>query len=280
MDKAHELIKKLGQSDDYFERQKAAWALVNLGDEAVDAVAEALEKGEFSDLRYKSAWILGKTGSARALKPLCYALLSDPDHVVREWSAAAMEALGNQEAVQPLVLAMKRDGSRDVRLRAAMALRALEAAEAFRDLLSYDDPEVRGMATTGLAKIGYAQSLPDVARLITDEDAEVRRRAAAYMGEIAREEILLSVAEASSNEVTQFSKVDAYWATKSMMSTNCKIVVLLNVSTLVDIVRPMSRSMVLLRNGASAATFCIAGMMYSSIVGWRRFRWRSPDLAR
>jgi len=28
MDKAHELIKKLGQSDDYFERQKAAWALV------------------------------------------------------------------------------------------------------------------------------------------------------------------------------------------------------------------------------------------------------------
>lgn len=188
MDKAHELIKKLGQSDDYFERQKAAWALVNLGDEAVDAVAEALEKGEFSDLRYKSAWILGKTGSARALKPLCYALLSDPDHVVREWSAAAMEALGNQEAVQPLVLAMKRDGSRDVRLRAAMALRALEAAEAFRDLLSYDDPEVRGMATTGLAKIGYAQSLPDVARLMTDESAEVRRRAAAYMGEIAREE--------------------------------------------------------------------------------------------
>ena len=63
MDKALELIKMLGQSDDYFERQKAAWALVNLGEAAVDEVAEALENGEFSDLRYKSAWILGKIGS-------------------------------------------------------------------------------------------------------------------------------------------------------------------------------------------------------------------------
>ena len=119
MDKALELVKTLGQSDDYFERQKAAWALVNLGEEAIDDVAGALEKGEFSDLRYKSAWILGKGGSSRAVEPLCRAMLNDPDHVVREWCAAALEALGNREAVQPLVLAMKLDSSKDVRLRAA-----------------------------------------------------------------------------------------------------------------------------------------------------------------
>ena len=88
--------RQLGQSDDYFERQKAAWALVNLGEDAVDDVADALEKGEFSDLRYKSAWILGKSGSSRAVEPLCRAMLNDPDHVVREWCAAALEALGNQ----------------------------------------------------------------------------------------------------------------------------------------------------------------------------------------
>ena len=63
MDKARELVKLLGKSDDYFERQKAAWALVNLGEAAIDEVAVALESGEFSDLRYKSAWILGKIGS-------------------------------------------------------------------------------------------------------------------------------------------------------------------------------------------------------------------------
>ena len=130
MDKALELVRVLGQSDDYFERQKAAWAPVNLGEDAVDDVAGALENGEFSDLRYKSAWVLGKTGSHRAVEPLCRAMLSDPDHVVREWCAAALEAIGNQDAVQPLVLAMKRDSSKDVRLRASMALRSLKAVEA------------------------------------------------------------------------------------------------------------------------------------------------------
>lgn len=85
---------------------------------------------------------------------------------------------------------MKRDGSRDVRLRAAMALRSLKAAEAFRELLSYDDTEIRGMAVTGLGKIGDLEALSDVARLIGDENAEVRRRVAAYMGDIAREEAL------------------------------------------------------------------------------------------
>jgi len=64
-----------------------------------------------------------------------------------------------------------------------MALRSLQAAEALRGLLSYPEPEVRGMAVTGLAKIRHTDSLPDVARLLEDEDVEVRRRAAAFMGE-------------------------------------------------------------------------------------------------
>jgi HEAT repeat protein len=189
MDEASRLIELLGASDDYFERQKAAWALVNLGEAAVDDVASALENGEFSDLRYKSAWILGKIGSMRGVEPLCRALLNDPDHVVREWCAAALEAVKNRDAVPALVLAMKRDSAKDVRLRAAVALRALGAAEALRDLLDYPDPEIRGMAVTGLAKIGHRESLPDVARLMKDEDAEVRRRAAAFMGEVAGEEV-------------------------------------------------------------------------------------------
>jgi HEAT repeat protein len=196
MDKARELIELLGKSDDYFERQKAAWALVNLGEAAVDQTAIALESGEFSDLRYKSAWILGKIGSPRGVEPLCRAMLNDPDHVVREWCAAALEAVGSQEAVPALVLAMKQDSSKDVRLRAAMALRTLGATQALRDLLGYVEPEVRGMAVTGLAKIGHRESLPDVARLLQDEDIEVRRRAAAFMGEVPCDEAISSLAQA------------------------------------------------------------------------------------
>ncbi len=179
------MIELLGKSDDYFERQKAAWALVNLGESSVEQTAIALESGEFSDLRYKSAWILGKIASPSGVEPLCRAMLNDPDHVVREWCAAALEAINSQEAITALVLAMKRDSSKDVRLRAAVALRKLEAAEALRDLLSYSDPEIRGMAVTGLAKIGHRESLQDVARLMQDEDLEVRRRVAAFMGEVA-----------------------------------------------------------------------------------------------
>jgi len=196
MDKARELIEILGKSDDYFERQKAAWALVNLGEAAVDQTAIALESGEFSDLRYKSAWILGKIGSPSGVEPLCRAMHSDPDHVVREWCAAALESVRSQDAVPALVLAMKRDSSKDVRLRAAMTLRTLGAAQAMRDLLDYAEPEVRGMAVTGLAKIGDLQSLPDVARLLQDEDIEVRRRAAAFMGEVACDEALSCLTKA------------------------------------------------------------------------------------
>jgi HEAT repeat protein len=188
MDKARELIEMLGKSDDYFERQKAAWALVNLGEAAVDQTAKALETGEFSDLRYKSAWILGKIGSLRGVEPLCRAMQSDPDHVVREWCAAALEAVNSQDAVPALVLVMKLDSSKDVRLRAAVALRKLGAVESLRDLLGYAEPEIRGMAVTGLAKIGHKESLPDVARLLEDEDMEVRRRASAFMGEVACDE--------------------------------------------------------------------------------------------
>ena len=196
MDKARELIEMLGKSDDYFERQKAAWALVNLGEAAVDQTTEALETGEFSDLRYKSAWILGKIGSLRGVEPLCRAMRSDPDHVVREWCAAALEAVRSHDAVPALVLAMKLDSSKDVRLRAAMTLRTLGAAEPLRDLLGYAEPEVRGMAVTGLAKIGHRESLPDVARLLEDEEMEVRRRAAAFMGEVACDEGLSCLARA------------------------------------------------------------------------------------
>ena len=150
---------------------------------AVKKLREALEKGEFSDLRYKSAWVLGKIKSPRAVEPLCRTLLNDADHVVREWSAAALENCGDARAVPFLVLAMKRDSSKDVRLRAAVALRKLGAADAFRELLSSPEPETRGMAVTGLAKLACREAMGEVAVLVEDEDAEVRRRAAAYLGE-------------------------------------------------------------------------------------------------
>lgn len=196
MDKATELVQKLGLSNDYFERQKAAWALVNLGEAAVDSLVQALETGEFSDLRYKAAWTLGKIGSPRAIEPLGKAMLNDSDHVVREWSAAALEAVKDLKAVPYLIRAIKSDSSKDVRLRAAVALRNIGAAEALRELLKSPEPETRGMAITGLAKIKCEPALDEVACFIEDEDAEVRRRAAAFMGEFECEKALTHLTSA------------------------------------------------------------------------------------
>jgi HEAT repeat protein len=190
MESIPELIHKLGHSDDYFERQKAAWALVKIGDEAIDPLVEALEAGEFSDLRYKAAWALGKIGNSRAVEPLSKALLSDPDYVVREWCAAALEAIVDPTAVPHLVQAIKKDGSKDVRLRAFMALRGIGASEAFMDLLSASDPENRGMAITGLAKLKRQDAVDKIASFCDNEDIEVRRRCAAFMGEFCSPEAL------------------------------------------------------------------------------------------
>jgi HEAT repeat protein len=194
MDKAAELIRTLAESDDYFERQRAAWALVEVGEPAVGKLIEALEKGEFSDLRYKAAWILGKIGSPGATDPLCGAMASDCDEVVREWCAAALEAVGDERAIPFLVEAVKKDSSKDVRLRAAVALRNLKATAALRDLLCNVEAEARGLAVTGLAKLRCREALEEVTKLLEDEDREVRRRAAAYMGSFSCREALEALA--------------------------------------------------------------------------------------
>jgi HEAT repeat protein len=189
MDSISELVRKLGHSDDYFERQKAAWALVKIGDEAIDALVEALINGEFSDLRYKAAWALGKIGNSRAVEPLGKTMQNDSDYVVREWCAAALEAVGDAGAAPYLVRTMQKDSSKDVRLRASVALRNLGAAEALMELLKAPEPETRGMAVTGLARLKCEAALGGVVCLLTDDDVEVRRRCVAFMGEVTSQQV-------------------------------------------------------------------------------------------
>jgi len=194
MDRASELIKKLGSSDDYFERQKAAWELVKLGEPALQVLVEALENGEFSDLRYKSAWVLGKIADSRAVKPLGKCMLNDSDYVVREYCAAALEAVGSLDATPFLVKAINSDSKKDVRLRAAVALRNLGAVSALKELLKSSEPETRGMAITGLTKLKYEETMDEITCFLKDEDVDVRKRATAYLGEFSCDKTLQSLA--------------------------------------------------------------------------------------
>ncbi|NYT01815.1 MAG: HEAT repeat domain-containing protein [Methanosarcinales archaeon] len=186
MDRAAELVLKL-KSNDYFERQKAAWALVELGEEALDGLLDALKTCEHSHARYKAAWALGKIGDRRAVEPLSRSMIGDPDEAVREWCAAALDEMGSTSAVPALVQALRTDSHKEVRLRASAALSSLGASRAFREILEDESPLVRGMAVTGLSRLKCLEALEEVACRLGDQDREVRRRAAACLGEMAQE---------------------------------------------------------------------------------------------
>jgi len=119
------LIEMLG-SENYFERQKAAWELVGMGSAAVGGLIEALQTGEHCHMRYMAAWAIGKIGDPKGIEMLSMALAEDPDDAVREWSAAALEAIGGEAAVPALTRSLRSDPSKDVRLRCALRLAALK----------------------------------------------------------------------------------------------------------------------------------------------------------
>jgi HEAT repeat protein len=183
MDPALELVQMLS-SQDYFEGQRAAWALVEMGESALEVLFEALESSKNSKVRYKSVWVMGKIRDNRAVKPLGQALLTDPDEAVREWSASSLEAIGNVDAVPFLVEAMRFDSVQSVQLRASKALWMLGAAETLMELLDDPDIQVRRMAINGLGRLKCEEAIEKVASHLKDDDAEVRRRVAWFFGQI------------------------------------------------------------------------------------------------
>ncbi len=183
MEPPSELVRMLS-SDNFFERQKAAWKLIEMGESAVESLIEALENEENSQVRFKSAWALGEIHDSRALDVLVRALLEDEDETVREWSAAALESIGDPRAVSELALALKSDSNKGVRHRATLALVAFQASETFLELLDEPDVATRQMAIVGLGRLKCQEALEKVGDQIEDEDTELRRRAAWYLGEI------------------------------------------------------------------------------------------------
>jgi len=187
MEPASELVRTLS-SDNFFDRQKAAWKLIEMGDGAVEPLIEALENEENSQVRFKSAWALGEIHDPRALDALIRALLEDEDESVREWSAAALESIGDRNAVPKLARALKSDSNKGVRQRATLALVAFQASKALLELLDEPDVMTRQMAVVGLGCLKCQEALEKVGGQIEDENTELRRRAAWYLGEIGTSE--------------------------------------------------------------------------------------------
>lgn len=147
------LVEALSNGDES-TREKAAWALGNLGDHrAVDPLVEAMKRGDGRG-QHTVAWALGMIGDIRAVEPLIEALKAgNPD--LRHGSAWALGKIGDKRAVEPLIPLLK-DEAADVRHGAVWALGMIgdpRAVEPLREVLNDRDPDVRNVAQQVLSRL-------------------------------------------------------------------------------------------------------------------------------
>jgi HEAT repeat protein len=141
------LAAALADPDDRI-RASAARSLALIGDsEEVDALVDALEHDDASDVREASAHALGLIGDSRAVSAVSRTLVDDREEpAVRGMAAEALGDLGERSAVKPLVSALS-DPAVEVRFWSAFALGRLgdpAASPALRRLAESDDAELPG----------------------------------------------------------------------------------------------------------------------------------------
>jgi len=135
-------------------RQAVVDVLVEIGEPAVGALINALKYKDW-EVREGSINILGMVGDKRAVEPLINAL-GDENVIVRWAAAEAIGKVGNGEAVEPLINAFE-DTDALVRESVVRALGEIGDARAIESLMKALEDEyvwVRKAATRALGRIG------------------------------------------------------------------------------------------------------------------------------
>jgi len=165
---------------DWNVRRKAAWALEEIGDPAVDELLKVLKSPD-KDVRALATEVLSKLGletgdeseqarrliEARqwdqvakigypAVKALVHAL-KNADQEVRKQAVAVLGVLGDERSVEPLIGALK-DGDTEVRRKAAWALGKIgdkRATGSLLEALRDEDSDVRTKTASVLDHMGW-----------------------------------------------------------------------------------------------------------------------------
>ena len=182
------LAKSLGD-DDFHVRWKCAVSLKNIGKPSVDALIDALGKGNLN-AQYCAAWVLGEIREPKATLALAWAATSDDEDL--RWKAvislkrigpAAVDGLrrlvtdknvesrrcavwslgelATDDAVEPLLDATA-DADADVRLKAIAALAKFDLPQvraALGKLAESKDPAIAKQAVISLARLGKAAGI-------------------------------------------------------------------------------------------------------------------------
>jgi hypothetical protein len=134
-----ETIKEWLQDEDWHRRLKAVQDLSS-SENSLELISAAV-KDPNPHVRRLAAAALGATGSARAVEPLCNALLNDQSIGVRRTAGDALSDIGDV-AAQPAICRALRDSNKLVRWRAARFLSDVGTQDALPFLeQAADDPE-------------------------------------------------------------------------------------------------------------------------------------------
>jgi HEAT repeat protein len=196
-----DLQRIMAQSDDERLRMTAAWALVILDPETVDTdrILPALVAGlddPWELVRRECVSALAVLGPrARSTIDRLLPLLDDPDPLVRAETLVALQRLGaDVESLLPRLIEGLDDETSDTRYACAYVLgqlgeNARPAVPRLKELLNHRREFDRVVAAWALAKIDPTPATRELAvplmiGALTNPSAQVRREAAATLGEL------------------------------------------------------------------------------------------------
>lgn len=177
------LVQALATERDLNVREDITWALVRLGDAAVDPLLDLLRDGN-AMARHNAAHTLGKLGKAGGVGGLI-AALGDSDAAVRSKSAFALGQIGDARAIDALaaLLGHDDDGLREI---VNQVLPDFGAAAVPAVAARLDDAYVsaREQAADVLGMIGDKSAVPALTAALGDAAWEVRFAAVSALGEL------------------------------------------------------------------------------------------------
>jgi HEAT repeat protein len=199
----HRLVKE-PQALPHCQALVKAFQQGNKEEDVADAAIELIYKHELlthssPEIRHRAAIALYRLGEGVA-KPVLLQALQDTDVYVRLAAAEHLGPMGEEEAIPALTKALD-DEALLVQRAAAHGLGGLGAVKAAPRLLDIlrDEtawPELRKVAATSLATIGYEPAYPHFRTLLTSPEVDVRIGAAsalATLGEKACVPAFLSI---------------------------------------------------------------------------------------
>ena len=208
------LIDILGNTNE-FVRGRASYALVLLGNPAVESLIVALQH-ENKHVRSYAAGVLGQLDDERAVEPLID-ILHDEDQEVRLEAIAALGTLGDKRAIEPLIASFQ-DSEWEIGSKASYTLSQLGDAtiEPLVAALQDENRNVRRHAANTLGDLGDKRAIEPLIIVLQDEDKDVRQEAAFALGWLGDGRAIDSLIIALKDNDNQFMRQRAVFALKQL----------------------------------------------------------------